>query len=540
LALTTALPNSAEYKSAKTLIESSFRRNSQASSNTYFDQIIILGVDENILLATSEPWLQENMGSANEMPLFIRSLMGTNRSIFVYNPLPSYANALVLFTSRSFVDDQGNLAATLVASSTSEQAYRLLADSRSFLTDAQSYYFTGESGLIGLMEAGKLAPVDGSPSLISSLKPLIGSQRTHALFGSRSLENRPTIVYADWLPEYELGVVLSVSEQSIFEKANFFDPFNLVVLAVSLAISASLIYFGSTRLVNPLVQLTHAVDRFSKGNWEERTRITRHDEIGLLADTFNRMADELSDQHRSLEAVVQKRTRQLQTASEVVQMATSTASRADILKNLVQLITQHFDLYYAAVYLLDESSQTLVLKEASGPSENVIKERKDVFERSPHSLVGLAAVSNETRVVSNLQPDPLFILDPLLADKQSEIAVPLSVGNEVLGVLLLQSTAADTFDTESIAVYQTLASQISNAFQNIRVLETAQISYQETALLYRATRLITQARSEEEVIQKLTDVFVELPFVCAILSRRGKISDRGGDRFEDRKERHHR
>lgn len=65
------------------------------------------------------------------------------------------------------------------------------------------------------------------------------------------------------------------------------------VYLVILAALALLCYAFARYLTNPVRQLQRAVDRFGKGDFSVRSRVTRGDEIGQLARAFNDMADRI-------------------------------------------------------------------------------------------------------------------------------------------------------------------------------------------------------------------------------------------------------
>jgi len=58
-----------------------------------------------------------------------------------------------------------------------------------------------------------------------------------------------------------------------------------------------------------------------------------------------------------------------------------------------------------------------------------------------------------------------------LPETRSELAIPMLVGDELIGVLDLQSEVADRFDPEDIRTQSTLASQISVAVRNAQAFE---------------------------------------------------------------------
>jgi len=68
-------------------------------------------------------------------------------------------------------------------------------------------------------------------------------------------------------------------------------------------------------------------------------------------------------------------------------------------------------------------------------------------------------------VVSN----PDFLPNPLLPETRAEMAVPMIVGDKVLGVFDVQSDKVSGFSKEDAAIYTTLASQVAVALQNARL-----------------------------------------------------------------------
>jgi signal transduction histidine kinase len=71
--------------------------------------------------------------------------------------------------------------------------------------------------------------------------------------------------------------------------SNLLQPIFLVVLGLSVLLCYALAY----NLTSPLRRLQKAVDQFGRGQLDARAQETRHDELGELAGTFNRMADRI-------------------------------------------------------------------------------------------------------------------------------------------------------------------------------------------------------------------------------------------------------
>jgi PAS domain S-box-containing protein len=513
--LTSAQNGSAEYTQASASIEHFINTSVQIIPDYFFDQVFILKPDGNLLMASDKNWLKTNFGGEKIQLKAIRDLIGKSQSIFIFNPVSGYNNQMVLLISRSFVDEKGQPVATLFTTKSIDLA--ALAGTNSGLADVKSYFYTEQAGIIGI-SGNQLLQVPENSQLSSAVKTYGNqSQATHNHFSTQSSDG-PVMAYSTWLTANSIGVMVTVDERSIGQYNTFASPITFAVLALSFIICGFILFIGSAHLIKPLSDLAQTAERFSKGSWAERVVINRNDEIGHLASSFNHMADELTELYHSLETVVARRTGQLRIASEVAQMATSTTKLSDALGRTAELIAERFGFYHVAIYLFDETGQNLVLQEASGVSGQQIKKRGDQIEINQNTLISWVAINNKFKIISNITDDVLFHADELLPDTQSETAIPITIGTEVLGVLDIQSTLTNAFDEETVAVFQTLANQISSTLQATRLLESTQLSYQETSILYRATRQVIQAHQESEIIQNLSDALIQLPFISAILS----------------------
>lgn len=529
--LVNAAPTSQEYINArssafvKMTIFFDYRAWAQTASSGFFDEMIIVNNEGQLLVESTSNWTLQTFGRTKIADPFILSLLGTNGSIMTYNAVPNLsANQIAVYSTRSFKDTQGQTIATMIASGSNIALYRALADSREFFLSARAFYFTPQMGLIGpddIEDRQRVIDIPAEPGYNDILTGLIRSEDNHTFFSSTTAAGLPVEVYAYWMPEYQMGFALELPDSIVYSQLDFFDPINLAILGASILVSGTLIFYGTTRLVNPLVHLARVAENFSKGNWSERARVRRSDEIGMLANAFNHMADDLSEMYHSLEEVVEKRTSQLRTAAEVAQLATSTGNLQETLRSTVDLLAQRFGYYHVALYLVDQTGRSMVLSEAGGVAADEMRQRNDRIEMVNNSLIGWVATNNRSRVITDIKLDQVFRPNSLLPDTQSEVAIPISTGNEVLGVLDIQSTQSDTFDQVTVTVLQTLANQISGSLQNSRLLETTQISYKETSLLYRATRQVTQAQNEQEIFDILCDTFIQLPYVTLILAVQG-------------------
>jgi GAF domain-containing protein len=89
------------------------------------------------------------------------------------------------------------------------------------------------------------------------------------------------------------------------------------------------------------------------------------------------------------------------------------------------------------------------------------------------------------RIALDIGDDAVYFKNPDLPDTHSEMALPLKSGNEVIGVLDVQSTVPNAFNQEDIEILSTLVAQVSIAIQNARLFETTQKSLADAEISNR-------------------------------------------------------
>ena len=86
----------------------------------------------------------------------------------------------------------------------------------------------------------------------------------------------------------------------------------------------------------------------------------------------------------------------------------------------------------------------------------------------PGSIVGQVAASGQSIVVTNTETSDIHKPNPLLPDTRSELAVPLVVEGQVIGVLDMQSDRAHTFTRENLTVFEAMATQLAISIDSAR------------------------------------------------------------------------
>ncbi len=191
----------------------------------------------------------------------------------------------------------------------------------------------------------------------------------------------------------------------------------------------------------------------------------------------------------------QRRAHQLATAAEVSQAATAMLDTQALIARVSELLRERFNMYFVALYLIDETGRWAVLRYATGKVGAEMVASSHRLEIGEHSMVGWAISYRQPRIALLAELDPVRYANPLLPDTRSEVVLPLMVGETVLGALDVQSSQPSSFTAADISILQTMAGQVAVALQNARLYEAAQ---QELTERKRTELELQQAKEAAE------------------------------------------
>lgn len=191
------------------------------------------------------------------------------------------------------------------------------------------------------------------------------------------------------------------------------------------------------------------------------------------------MADQLSImlQNRRLLEETKRRAVQLQTSSDVGRVATSILDQETMLSQAVELIRDRFGFYHVQIFLIDEVKQHAVLYKSTGKVGQKLLALGHKLAIGSQSVIGQVTYQHRSIVVRDTDaPDAstLHRRNEFLPETRAELAIPLQVGDTLIGALDVQSTSPNAFSTEDIAVLETLAAQLAIAIQNARAFKEQQ------------------------------------------------------------------
>jgi GAF domain-containing protein len=210
-------------------------------------------------------------------------------------------------------------------------------------------------------------------------------------------------------------------------------------------------------------------------------------ENSRLVYELNFVSDQLRTNAQILEKRVHERTRELENQTNrlrlTAQIARDAASVRDVkslLNRATALILERFNLYHTAIFLLDQQREYAIL--TASPTEagqHMIAENYKLQIGSQNIIAEVAATGEPITVLESTD-----IRHPLLPDTRSEMALPLKVEGNLIGVLDVQSDKPEAFTQDDVAIMQILADQLATAIERTLLLDRVEQNLSELEQAY--------------------------------------------------------
>lgn len=131
----------------------------------------------------------------------------------------------------------------------------------------------------------------------------------------------------------------------------------------------------------------------------------------------------------------------------------------------------------------------------------MVSEGRSIPLNREQSLVARAARDRQGVTVNDVTQEPDHLPNPLLPDTRSELAVPMIVGGNVIGVFDIQSEQVGRFTESDINIQTTLAAQLAISIQNVRSFERSQKEAELQSLVNVIGSRIQRTSTIEETLQ---------------------------------------
>jgi diguanylate cyclase (GGDEF)-like protein len=190
------------------------------------------------------------------------------------------------------------------------------------------------------------------------------------------------------------------------------------------------------------------------------------------------------------------------------QAVLSTFELDEVLQRILFIARDYFHLQNVAILLLDETSQHLCVRSQIGWDEG----RDQIRVPLGSGITGTAAKQKGLLYCRDVSKDVRYMCSAKTT--RSELAIPLMVRDEVVGVLDCQSENLNHFDQETIDLLTLFSTQASMALQNARLYQLERRRAQQLEVINAIARQTTAVLDLKELLLK----------VCSLIQQTFQVS----------------
>src|SRR5438874_10193 len=179
------------------------------------------------------------------------------------------------------------------------------------------------------------------------------------------------------------------------------------------------------------------------------------------------------------------------------QAVLSTFELDEVLQQILIIARDYFHLPNVSILLLDKETNELYVRSQIGWDQKSDGVRVPIGT----GLIGTAAKEKRPVYVPDVTKDPRYL--PCSKKTASELAIPLMVRDEVVGVLDCQSENVDHFDSETIDLLTLFSTQASMALQNARLYSLERRRASQLEAINAIAQQTTAVLDAKELLSKV-------------------------------------
>ncbi|HET7853384.1 MAG TPA: GAF domain-containing protein [Candidatus Methylomirabilis sp.] len=288
-----------------------------------------------------------------------------------------------------------------------------------------------------------------------------------------------------------VGISIEGELQEIRRTRNYIILLGVVVLAIGLAWAT----YQARRLTRPIQELVRGTQEIAKGRLDHRISVPSGDELGELAEAFNKMTE-------AVQAMV-----------ETSRSLSSTLDADAVLQSIASYALTLVKADVAFIAPFERTVKAATVKVALGArSDGLLNARVGPGQ----GMGGLVLATGEPFVTADYLNDPRFLHDPVydeLARREgivSTVAVPITLRGEVVGLLWVAHRTAKPFTQEDVDALQRMAHQAAIAMENARLFAETKLKTARLEALVRVSQAITSTLDSQRIIHAILQAMGEL------------------------------
>jgi signal transduction histidine kinase/DNA-binding response OmpR family regulator/HAMP domain-containing protein len=288
---------------------------------------------------------------------------------------------------------------------------------------------------------------------IKAQPAFMASQGYSDIIESTDYRGEEVLAAFTYIPQTGWGLVAKRDLEEIYAPVRRM-LINLIILVL---ITAAIIYFISRILANsftkPLINMVKVSNKIQSGDFSVRNKIYNDDEIGYLADSYNKMTD-------SIESKIRLEQRRAEISNIMIPLLRLKDFNQDIVYKLMEITDSNMGVFYV---LNDEKSKFEYVASV-GIDATLVK----FFDaQCREGEFGKAITSKKISHLKNIPSDTVFKFKTIIGNviPKEIVTIPIVVENQVVAIISLASLKK--YEDETLEILNNSFSAINMAFSNL-------------------------------------------------------------------------
>jgi len=301
-------------------------------------------------------------------------------------------------------------------------------------------------------------------------------------------------------------VEIGFSKQYIYDMVN--APVRPLIFGwlLMMFILVFVIYFWANAIIiKPLNHLSKETEKISKGDFSVRAKLQRNDEIGILSNNFNRMAENLAASYNKLKHL----NLTLRSMRNVNQLITKERDADRLIKRICDDLTENYGYPMAGISLIDKSGK-VTKTVASGSDKMLQKMIKEMKQGKFPDCIKKALQQREPVIIE----DPASTCGNCLLMNQCEgigmVVVQLLCKKKLYGIIYIRLSHEFIKNDEEISLFKEIADDIAFGLYRIELEEKDKALLKKEIEQHRQVETFTKVLLALVSKTTLNDVFDEI------------------------------
>ncbi len=419
----------------------------------------VIGLDGNLLARSDGGDLNINY---MDRPYFVQALE-TRKITFSGVVLSKTKNVYVVVVAHPIIDSNGAIAGVIAVSVEVDKILDLMNNHVSAVENAYAFIVDNEGKLL-VHPDRKLMDARLDVSALEAVRGVLENQTGWAEYvfnGQAKLAGYSRIGLTGW------GLVYQQPLKGVMATVNKLRITNSLIMSVAGIAAAIIGMYVAKQMIKPLTEMAKAADRLANNEHTESIVVNTGDEIGELANAFNRMTKQIANHAESI-------TRQNAYLSSLHNLSLEINNRLgsesildDIVKKAAELIgTQH-----GFLYIFDTFSGNFIRLIGFGVYE------KDIgrIVSGSNSVISRVRATGDYVIIKDYSKYEHRLPDPFFDFVGSVLNVPLGSDKEFFGAVGLAFTdKSRMFTTDEIGLLKQFTEMAAIAYKNTKILSDLQ------------------------------------------------------------------